>query len=392
MHYINWSSAGDYEYMRRFKITSQEDCRYAWIEENEPYFQIREHYSAKQRLSGIELKDELFYYYSKKEILDADYCILKDHFGCGYPEPFLFYDELVFDCRSLCEQCCIEPEQIYDFRVKAISSHGLWGFFANLPDVLFASTQLYNEVFAPLGIEHRPVRTLSGEVRKDVTQLIIPVIDEGLNLSDYSYELCPLCGKRKYCENYVSKPFFPLHKHPLPYLYYSKESFGTVRRSYRQIFISRELVAILLDNKLIKTDWLIPCKNVQNTKPVPADKFCTDHLPKRDVLSKDFGTFSLFYNENTPHVWKKETLSSTTVQLYSNDYKNLASIWLLKMDGDIVKGSLDFAHIRNNGLRVSFGENKVFSLIEAINILKENKSRDFSFAIEECLSNYTQKS
>lgn len=61
---------------------------------------------------------------------------------------------------------------------------------------------------------------------EDVFQLVIPIIDESLDLSDRQHWLCPVCGEMKYDFVHKDYPFFPLHEHPLPGIYKTKEYFG----------------------------------------------------------------------------------------------------------------------------------------------------------------------
>ena len=135
------------------------------------------------------------------------------------------------------------------------------GFSAWLFDEYFVSKNVYNEVFAPYGIEKRDV-IKAGVKLEDVFQIIIPVIDEPIDLSNRKKEICSLCGETKYTMQHFAYPFFPLHNHPLPGIYKTKEYFGAGQghQAQRVIILSKDVVDKLLKSKDLKKEWLIPCR------------------------------------------------------------------------------------------------------------------------------------
>lgn len=56
------------------------------------------------------------------------------------------------------------------------------------------SENVYYDVFAPYGIQKRDV-IKAGKKLENVFQLIIPVIDEPLDLTDRKQEICTVCGE-----------------------------------------------------------------------------------------------------------------------------------------------------------------------------------------------------
>ena len=194
--------------------------------------------------------------YTKEEILASEYCVIRNYHYCGYPEHL---NDITCEWQDNCTSCHYNAVQIDDYRVSKVAKHKLWGFFAWVFEVLFASVDLYQEVFEPLGIGCRPLRTKGGKIIDGVVQLVIPVIDEDMVFLNHNYRECPECGKRKYVGAPIN-PFYPLHKHPLPHIYLSKERFGDGWFSDREIYISTELALKLIKMKELKYEWLIPCK------------------------------------------------------------------------------------------------------------------------------------
>lgn len=211
-------------------------------------------------------RDILTWLYSREEIQESEYCLLNwNRYYCGYPQPEDTYGEFVYDPATLCKECGID-HQIHDFRVKKVSKHLMWGFFAWDFEPLFVECSLYDELFKPRGIECRPLRYVSGKLRDDFVQLVIPVIDEDMDKSYIIKEsVCPQCGRKKYIHD-LKKPFFPLHNNPLPHIYMTKEFFGAggVRAADRKIIISTDLALELVKRKALKLEHLTPChKNIE---------------------------------------------------------------------------------------------------------------------------------
>lgn len=250
----NFWEENDVDFLAQFGIKRiPNDNEPIKIEEGYIYEEIIKYFSNKQ---FNPLREYIQFEYSKEEILGSEYCVIRNYHYCGYPEHL---NDITCEWQDNCTSCHYNAVQIDDYRVSKVAKHKLWGFFAWVFEVLFASVDLYQEVFEPLGIGCRPLRTKGGKIIDGVVQLVIPVIDEDMVFLNYNYRECPECGKRKYVGAPIN-PFYPLHKHPLPHIYLSKERFGDGWFSDREIYISTELALKLIKMKELKYEWLIPCK------------------------------------------------------------------------------------------------------------------------------------
>ena len=239
------------------------------IEEGENYKKVRKYLENKwKNTHALSYRDIFFYKYSQEDIDAAEYFIFTGHQCCGYPQPAsdMKYMSLCFDAEKFCWSCGCGRIQTNDLRVNKLSKHGFWSYCAWIHDQFFVNEKIYNEVFAPYGIEKRSV-IKGGKVLEDVFQLVIPVIDEPLDLTGRKHWLCPDCNNIKYDIVHKDYPFFPLHEHPLPGIYKTKEFFGTDPRGWeasREIIISKDIVNKLLKSKDLKKEWLIPCRHKES--------------------------------------------------------------------------------------------------------------------------------
>lgn len=247
----------DVQFLSQFGIKADIGRMTIHIDEDERYFMIKKRYEYRWSY----LSDYPYYEYSIEEIETADYFVLKDWYGCGYPQPDrnFKYESISFDSSKICQGCGCGRIQTNNLRVNKLSKHGFWGFSAWLFDEIFVSKNVYNEVFAPYGIEKRYV-IKAGKKLEDVFQLIIPVIDESIDLSNRKKEICTVCGETKYTMQHFAYPFFPLHDHPLPGIYKTKEYFGSGHEAQHVLIISKDIVNKLLKSKDLKKEWLIPCR------------------------------------------------------------------------------------------------------------------------------------
>ena len=259
----------DVQYLSHFGIKAKVGYMYFNIEEDDHYFEIRKHF--EERWKPLLWSHDSFHYgYSKEEMEASEYFVIKGSHCCGYPQPDwnFKYESVSFDAEKICPECGCGRVQTNDLRVNKVSKHGFWTFFSWLIDEFFVSEKVYSEVFAPYGVEKRDV-IKGGKVLEDVFQLVIPIIDESLDLSDRQHWLCPVCGEMKYDFVHKDYPFFPLHKHPLPGIYKTKEYFGAGQghQAQRVIILSKDVVDKLLKSKDLKKEWLSPCRRESDDTP-----------------------------------------------------------------------------------------------------------------------------
>ena len=205
----NFWEENDVDFLAQFGIKRiPNDNEPIKIEEGYTYEEIIKYFSNKQ---FNPLREYIQFEYSKEEILASEYCVIRNYHYCGYPEHL---NDITCEWQDNCTSCHYNAVQIDDYRVSKVAKHKLWGFFAWVFEVLFASVDLYQEVFERLGIGCRKLRKKGGKIIDGVVQLVIPVIDEDMVFLNHNYQECPECGKRKYVGAPIN-PFYPLHKHKL---------------------------------------------------------------------------------------------------------------------------------------------------------------------------------
>ncbi len=237
------------------------------LDEDDRYYRIRQHFEERWKRFPRRY-DDYFYECSDEEFENTEYYLLCSWHNCGYPQPAwdFGYKSISFNADKICKMCGCGRVQTNDLRVSKLSKHGFWTFFSWLIDEFFVSEKVYNDVFAEYGIKKRNV-IKGGKVLEDVFQLVIPVIDEELNLSDREHWQCPVCGEMRYSIIHHHYPFFPLHDNPLPGIYKTKEYFsacGDGHQSQHAIIISKGVVDKLIKSKDLKKEWLIPCRHKES--------------------------------------------------------------------------------------------------------------------------------
>lgn len=173
------------------------------------------------------------------------------------PDNDMGYLYNTYEAKDMCGECGIGKIQKDDFRVRKVPKYPFWGL-GWIFDEFFVRTDLYEKIFKPLGIECRPLRKYKDDsIIDSYVQLVIPVINEPLNLSTYDSELCSKCGMIKY--NPKTHGYYPLHEYPLPYIYKSKEYFGGGFSANRKIFVSSVLRDLMIENKMLRIRDFVPC-------------------------------------------------------------------------------------------------------------------------------------
>ena len=206
-----------------------------------------------------DVLDTLGFEFTKKEVLSSDYCVIDRWNLFGYPMPdndgsYLYK---TYDTKEMCRECGVGLEQKDDFRVKKVPKYPFWGL-GWIFDEFFVRIDLYEKIFKPLGIGCRPLRKYKDDsIIDSYVQLVIPVIDESLDLSLYDPQTCAKCGVTKYDAKVHG--FYPLHHHPLPYIYKSKEFFGDGFSANRKIFVSALVRDKMIENGMLKYRDFVPC-------------------------------------------------------------------------------------------------------------------------------------
>ena len=213
----------------------------------------------KSFLEKWNVLDTLGTEFTKKEILSVEYCVLARWKLFGYPMPdgdqgYLYN---TYETKEMCDECGIGTVQKDDFRVKRVPKDPLWGV-GWIFDEFFVHTDLYEKFFKPLGIACRPLRKYKDDsIIDSYVQLVIPVIEESLDLTLYNSKICKECGATKYTPKI--RGYYPLHKHPLPYIYKSKEYFGSGFSANRKIFVSALVRDFMIESGMLKYYYFVPC-------------------------------------------------------------------------------------------------------------------------------------
>lgn len=234
------------------------------VKEGNDWFNVYDEkvYSELSPLLGYwNVLDTLGFEFTKKEILSADYCVIDCWNLFGYPMPDIDQGYLynTYDTKDMCSKCGIGKKQKNDFRVKQVPKYLFWGL-GWVFDKFFIQTDIYEKTFKPLGIDCRPLRKYKdNSIIESYVQLVLPVIEEPLDLSSYFPETCSICGATKYTSKACG--YYPLHEHPLPYIYQSKEFFGSGFSANRKIFVSALVRDLMINNGMLKLRDFVPCAN-----------------------------------------------------------------------------------------------------------------------------------
>jgi len=227
------------------------------IEENDIYFEL-EPYFKKWDVSDIRYPE-----FTKKEIKDSLLSVKNGSHNHGYPMPDddSGYLDLTYDLTNYCEECGIGLKQKDSFRIKNIPKEGKKRMFQLnwVYDEIFVDTQLFDEVFKPLGIKSRKVLRYKKDIPfENVVQLVIPETEESLKLEGYPIEEYGQCNKKKYQPMPIG--FYPSYSNIIAPIFKSKEYFGSGASAFKRIFITRELRDKLIELKIEKLNWYIPTK------------------------------------------------------------------------------------------------------------------------------------
>jgi hypothetical protein len=199
--------------------------------------------------------------FTKSEIQAAKHLILRPSWHHGYPMPDddFGYIETTYNSNSLCQTCGGGKTQQTPFRMRGEPKWGRrsilqlnWVF-----DEYFVKPDIHESVFRPCGIEAREVlhhKTLS---RLDtVVQLIVPSVSvPRLQLDDHPYSDCLRCGRTRHIP-YTRGPWPVFQgKPPSDHMFWTNEVFGSGACSHREVVVSHELCALMLEHSVRGVDF-----------------------------------------------------------------------------------------------------------------------------------------
>ena len=165
----------------------------------------------------------------------------------GYPMPDddMGYLNLTYDIDNYCPECGIGKIQKAPFRIKNKPNWGKKSMFELgwVYDEIFVRIELYESLFAGMRINYRPVLLhKTGEIIKDVVQLMLPSADSNLLLSaEHTFEVCKFCKRKKWSRQIAG--FFPgfdqLKNNPE--IFKCQEYFGSGGEAHNPIVITKSL-------------------------------------------------------------------------------------------------------------------------------------------------------
>ena len=148
----------DVKFLSKLGIKAKVGHMYFTVDEDDRYYEIRKRFEERWK-PLLWSHDGFAYEYSSEEFEKSEYFLLRCGNTCGYPQPDedFRYKSISFDAEKICSKCGCGRVQTNDLRVNKLSKHGFWTFFSWLVDEFFVSEKVYEEVFAPHGIEKRSV-------------------------------------------------------------------------------------------------------------------------------------------------------------------------------------------------------------------------------------------
>jgi hypothetical protein len=167
----------------------------------------------------------------------------------GYPHPDddFGYRALTYDLSHGCQRCGIGWRQRAPFRMKAEPKWGRRGLMQLhwVDDELFVRPDVWAAVFAPAGVQCRPVCNRKGVELTAVVQL---VVDEevGVDVEGLPSFTCPACSRTKW-HRAMRGRFGRLRGVPRGPMARTIESFGSGAAARRPILMGQSLARVLHD-------------------------------------------------------------------------------------------------------------------------------------------------
>lgn len=228
------------------------------MEENETYYKLKPYID---EWKGLDIAYPEF---TSEELNSAKWLVFNGNCSIGYPQPDGdgSYRNLTYDLSNYCKNCGCGSVQKASFRIKKEPAWAKNKIFQLhwIGDEIFSERNFYNNFFAPLGIGSRAVLIhKTGNEAEATVQLELPTFNEDLDVSNFPFETCPVCNRKKYqalipdfIHKYHSEPPFPIFK--------GKEYFGSGGMGFKRMFVSQEVRQGFLKNKTAKTKQFIPLK------------------------------------------------------------------------------------------------------------------------------------
>jgi hypothetical protein len=207
------------------------------IEESDPRWR-----KIELLVSRFQAADSPVTSFSEQELSDSKFLGLVPEWLAGYPQPAddFGYLKCTFDLSEYCAVCGIGKRQHAPFRLKKAPSWGRrslmqlnWIF-----DEFFATGEVWEQVFRPLGIGKRDVVLhKTGEIIPNVVQL---EIKDARSLTWHSEStVCTACGRRKFSP--IARGHYPLPTEQGFVMGKSRESFGSGGDAHQLVLISEEI-------------------------------------------------------------------------------------------------------------------------------------------------------
>jgi hypothetical protein len=236
--------------------TLQKECGLIVPSEGYKSIQVTEdvsYFKAKKFFDKWNVLDIPYTTFSTKEISSSKFNRISSTWINGYPQPEEKYIEECYDLSKHCNKCNLGAKQIAPFWIK---SEPKWGkktsFNLNWigSDILFVNTQLYLEVFEPLGI--KGVAPKVGRNKLDsnkCVQLIIPNSTSPMSSLEHRKNICSKCNQ--IIHDPINEGFLPSFKDKISgtSLVKTIETFGGEDNSYQLIIADSLLVSKLRDTK-----------------------------------------------------------------------------------------------------------------------------------------------
>jgi len=179
--------------------------------------------------------------FTEKERLEAKYLEAAADWHFDYPQPEDGYESLTYDVSSTCPECSKEWVQRAPYRTKRSPSWGRRSFFSfNWAfGSIFVKTEVYEQVFRPIGVECLPLYLYKKETIVDGVVQLMPMESVHIDPSEMIAEICPVCGKPTY--NYPTRTFGPKVLNAHAQVVESIEWFGSGANPNHMFLVSQEI-------------------------------------------------------------------------------------------------------------------------------------------------------